>query len=256
MIYQYSFPFGISNLEITSEKAISKSILELIEDLILLLKHELNNNIPESSANRLEKSNIGIPVFVNPIFLDYFNLVLEISKKNPELKLIKSKVAPEEAYILSNIDNAIIKLTETSLNSAKLYKYFAIENIIKILEYDKKINYLITYENINATFSGKYLWKSRFHSVFLKRDIEFKFQNKFALFEPVEIKEIFQEKFATIDEKIKLAELILFGDSLINLNLLKHKFIKNYYLNDFKEFTKFHNLNAILITEEKKIISI
>jgi hypothetical protein len=74
MIYQYSFPFGISNLEITSEKQISKSILELIEDLIILLNNELNTNTPDSSAFRLKNTDVGMPVFVNSIFSSKYQI--------------------------------------------------------------------------------------------------------------------------------------------------------------------------------------
>jgi hypothetical protein len=259
-LHTYHFPFLSNDLKIEFVKNIDPEIAEAISSFISVLKMDLNPQLSNTSASKLNNSSLNLPVTVSPEFLEFFETNIRYffatrSDFNPFSKKI-DKFNLDSYFAIDKEENSITKLRNFKFDSP-LIKFFILRRLQGLLKVNEVFDYYFNYIDIAGSF-GKVTWNAKFDLEDFNSEVSFALHNKFAyIFTPNSHKEqIEYSKFANIDKEIKPLYIILKGNNLLDLKILSLEMENFQWKHQFKAFAQENNVQIVIYTEEKEKIEI
>jgi len=263
MIFQYTFLFGVSVLEIKSSTQFPKKVSEELAMLIETLQTELNPKIINSSAYRLNTSQVGMPAFVKPEFINYLKFCLKI-KESPGTELFKLNQKEEDdsnedapLYTISNKDSAVIRHKDVKFNSNLLSRYYIVEKINDLLEEVGDFNYLIT-TNLIQCSKGKLRWNTNFFIPELDDYVHFKLHNQYSILETIPKDNKTRKtntKFASMDKIIIPKYIIITGNDIFKAKFLGLELGNTTSKYDFETIAKKENVSLTVISDANEVVN-
>lgn len=251
-LHTYHFQFLSHELKLEFVENIEPELADAISDLIYVLKNDLSTRSQNSSAHKFNHSAANLPVKVSPEFLEYFEtnikyFIATSSQFNPFSRDI-DKFNLEGYFLVDKESSSIIKFDDFKFNST-LLKFYIIQKINNLLQFNKIKDYYLNYVDIAACF-GEVTWRAKFQLSDYNKDIEFKLHNKYAyIFTPNMHKDEKQySKFANIDKEVNASLILLKGNNLTDLKILELEMENLRWLHQYQQFAKENHTDIIVYT--------
>jgi len=259
MIFEYNFPFGISQLQIKSAEQISTNLLEDLSVLIETFQFELNHNLINSSAYVLNNTQVGLSAFVRPELIDFIKYSMKVLKQSKSILNPFKNYSTEDpflSYVISYKDNIVMRKDNIFFNSNLLNKVFIIGKVNQFLLEKRIKSYLLISESIQSSY-GNYRWNTHFFIHELNEQINFKLYNQSSILESIEISEQTKPtKFANVGKPLLINKIIIIGDDLTKLKIISNKTSGLRFKFDFEQLKSREGVNLILIDSNNEVIAI
>lgn len=242
MVYTKIFKFGSKTLNLKSLEDINVEVEKSIQFILDKFTVELNHNVKNTSARKLNEAELNIPINLSKEYVDFLDYNLDFATNFDGFTPFtiddsSSFKTLNQLYIKDSTKSRVVKLKKFKLDTSFLRSSYIIELLKKFLKESSIVNYSIVVPNIIIA-SGSYKWESMFIESDEFKNRAFQLKNSSAL----------------LIQDVNSKDIILAGKDLSLIKALE-KTVKNMqHDREFKNVSKKFGVDIILVRDSNVII--
>lgn len=246
-MYKTTFSYGVSPIEVFTEKKLKYQTADLLNTLISVLSKEINHTIYGSSAYRFNEAEKDTPILLHRDFIEFLKYCLNINEDlAEEVKLFDKKLK------LQASEDSVVKNDHVTLDTSHFRKEFMFDLLKSLLVSHKITEFLISSNNLHLAHGVQS------YEVILPFDDKF-FKTKIKN-QSIQINGNFMnreveppKKFASMDFVVNKSFAISTGISAADSKILFLNLLNYYYDSELKLYAEKYKSHFLMIDSKGTI---